>query len=71
MFLSVSIIAWIDRIWAVGFVAAGIWQLNYGTEPFDTLKGDTIAFLGIALFFGGSYLKENWENKKKKDDAIF
>ena len=62
MFVSAKILVWIDRIWALGFVVAGIWLLNYGEEPFDTLIGDTIAFLGIALFFVGSYLKEKFEN---------
>jgi hypothetical protein len=63
MFLSSEQIkVWIDRVWALGFIGAGIAMLNFGTTPFDTLKGATITFLGIALYFYGSYLKNHYLN---------
>jgi hypothetical protein len=46
-------------------------MLHFGATPFDTLKGVTITFLGIALYFYGSYLKNQFLMKQKKESAIF
>jgi hypothetical protein len=63
MFLnSETLKKWIDRVWALGFIGAGIAMLHFGVTPFDTLKGATITFLGIALYFYGSFLKNQFIN---------